>query len=83
MIKKSPARRKKGISPAVLHALQYAAQFNPPTTAVQFPAPTGEQIDMFMKMTAGEQREYMRIGRTVLEEQQRRERQARRHRAIV
>jgi hypothetical protein len=78
MIKKPVKRRKKEISPAVLHAMQYAAQFNPPTAAVPFPPPTWEQIDMFMKMTHGEQREYMRIGIAGLEEQRRRERQAKR-----
>jgi hypothetical protein len=72
MSKKSPARRKKGISPAVLHALQYAARFNPPTAAVPFPPPTVEQIDLFMKMTDGEQREYLRIGIAGLKEQRRR-----------
>jgi hypothetical protein len=76
MTKKPTGRRKKETSPAVLAALQYAAQFNPPTASVPFPAPTGEQIDMFMTMTDGEQREYMRIGIAWLQEQRRQERRA-------
>lgn len=77
-VRKPKDKRKKENSPAVLNALQYSAQFNPRTAAVQFPLPTGEQIDLFMKMTDGEQREYFRVGRKLLEEQRRQACHARR-----
>ncbi len=72
MSKKRAPRRRKEISPAVLHAFQYAAEFNPPTDAVPFPPPTLEQIELVVNMTDDEQREFFRVAKTLLEEQRRR-----------
>jgi hypothetical protein len=79
MGRKPKGKRKKEISAAVLHALRYAAQFNPPTAAVPFPPPTGAQIDLFLKMTDGERREYFKVAMQLLEGQRRRERYANRN----